>query len=352
VNALVERWPLLSRLARVELAELPTPVELMQGASEKLACEIWVKRDDLSAPHYGGNKVRKLEYLLGHARERRANTLVTAGSVGSHHVFATALYGREHGFETYAVLTPQPYHRHVEEQLRAQLAAGAHLYPAQGLGEVARRMTELSLRLRFWGRRPYVVPLGGSNAFGALAYVNAGLELAHQIDAGLCPDVDGVYVATGTAATVAGLALGLAAGGLRTEVVAVRVFDRLFANRARIAQLISQADGLLRSLEPRFPSVVARAFESVRMDHRELGRGYGYPTPASAAAHELAASDGLTLDETYTSKALASLLRDAGGDRRGKRLLFWHTLSSASLEPFLSQVPEAPERFVQLMTLG
>jgi len=352
VNALVQRWPLLASLARVELASLPTPVAPMARASDKTDCEIWVKRDDLTAPEYGGNKVRKLEYLLGEARSRGVDTLVTAGAVGSHHVFATAYYGREHGFETYAVVTPQPYRRHVEEQLRADLAVGAHLYPARSLRQVARRMVELSARLRFWGRHPWIVPLGGSNVYGTLAFVNAGLELAAQIDAGLCPDFDAVYVATGTSATVAGLALGLAAGGVRTDVVAVRIYDRLFSSRARIGQLIARAEARLRAIEPRFPEVAARALASVQVDARELGRGYGYTTPASEAAAELAASDGLTLDETYTSKALAALLRDVERERRGKKLLFWHTLSSASLEPFLREVPEAPERFVKLMLLS
>lgn len=352
MHALVERWPQLSRLARVGLAQLPTPVELLKGASDKLDTQIWVKRDDLTAAKYGGNKVRKLEYLLGHARERRANTIVTAGSVGSHYVFATALYGREHGMETYAVVTPQPYERHVEEQLRAELAVGAHLYPAESLAGVARRMAELTLRLRFWGRRPYVVPFGGSNLYGTLAFVNAGIELAQQVDAGLCPDFDAIYVATGTCATAAGLALGLAAGGMKTRVVAVRIIDRLFANRARIGALAVQAERHLRLLDPRFPMVADRAISSVELDHQEIGRGYGWPTPASAAARELAASEGLSLDTTYTSKALASLLREATGERRGQKLLFWNTLSSADLQPYIGQVVEAPERFVQLMKLG
>jgi len=352
VNALVERWPLLSSLERVALASLPTAVEPLTRTSDKLETEVWVKRDDLTASAYGGNKVRKLEYLLAHAKSRGADTLVTAGAVGSHHVFATSYFGREHGFETYAVLTPQPYHRHVEEQLRADLAIGAHLYPATGLTEVSRRVAELALRLRFWGRRPQIIPLGGSNVQGTLAFVNAGLELAAQIDAGLCPDVDGVYVATGTAATVAGIALGLAAGGVRTEVVAVRVYGRLFANRARIGQLIARTAALLRSLDPRFPEVSRRALASVRIDGHELGRGYGLPTPGSEAAREIGGSEGLLLDDTYTSKALACLVREAAGERKGRKLLYWHTLSSASLQPFLEGASEPPERFVKLMTLG
>ena len=163
MNVLADRWPPLSKLARVELATLPTPVESLPRISDKLDSEIWVKRDDLTARRYGGNKVRKLEYLLGEACARGANTLITAGAVGSHHVFATALYGRDLGFETYAALTPQPYQRHVEETLRADLTVGAHLYPVSGLGEVMQRMLELSVRLRFWGRKPFIVPPGGSN---------------------------------------------------------------------------------------------------------------------------------------------------------------------------------------------
>ncbi|MDB4976725.1 MAG: D-cysteine desulfhydrase [Myxococcaceae bacterium] len=352
VNALAERWPKLDGLARVQLASLPTPIEPLARISERVDSEVWVKRDDLTAARYGGNKVRKLEYLLGAAKAQRVNTLITTGAVGSHHVFATALYGRELGFETYAALTPQPYQRHVEELLRADLVVGAHLYPAESLAEAAKIMLELSVRLRFWGRRPQLVPLGGSNVQGTLAFVNAGLELAQQIDAGACPDIDALYVATGSAATVSGLALGLAAGGIKTHVVGVRALRGLSSGRLHIEHLIKQADHVLRTLEPRFPDVALRAFASISLDDDELGPGYGLSTPASLAAREFAASEGLVLDETYTSKALAALLRDARGVRRGQRLLYWHTLSSASLEPFLVDAPEAPERFVKLMTLG
>ena len=351
VNALAERWPPLSRLARVQLANLPTPLEPLPRISERVDSEVWVKRDDITAARYGGNKVRKLEYLLGDARQRGANALITTGAVGSHHVFATALYGRELGFDTYAALTPQPYQRHVEELLRADLAVGAHLYPVHNLVEATRRMVELTVRLRFWGQKPYLVPLGGSNVYGTIAFVNAGLELAQQIDAGECPDLDAVYVATGSAATVSGLALGLAAGGVKTQVIGVRVVDRLLANRLRIGHLLSQADAMLRKYEPRFPDVAERALASIALDELELGPGYGLSTPASEAALDFAASEGLSLDQTYTSKTLAALLRDARGTRRGQKLLYWHTLSSASLDPFLVDAPDAPERFVKLMTL-
>jgi 1-aminocyclopropane-1-carboxylate deaminase/D-cysteine desulfhydrase-like pyridoxal-dependent ACC family enzyme len=139
---------------------------------------------------------------------------------------------------------------------------------------------------------------------------------------------------------------------VRTEVVAVRVFGRLFANRARIGQLIHGAASLLRRLEPRFPEVSRRALASVRVDGHELGRGYGVATPGSEAARDIGGGEGLLLDDTYTSKALACLLREAAGAYRGKKLLFWHTLSSADMQPFLQTASEPPERFVKLMTLG
>jgi len=351
VNELFERWPALSALAHVPLAELPTPVEELSQVSHKVDSGVWIKRDDLSARRYGGNKVRKLEFLLGRAKQKGADTLITAGGVGSHHVFATSFYGREHGFETHAVLTPQPYHPHVEDQVRADLAIGTQLYTAKNVSHLVREVLRLATLLRIQGRRPYVVPIGGSNVWGTLGLVNAGLELAKQIDAGLCPDPHAVYVACGSCSTAAGIALGLSAGGVDTKVVAVRVTDRLLANPLQVHRLIHRAEHLLREIEPRFPEVARRAYASVEFDHREFGRGYGLTTPASDAAEHLAAGSGIQLDPTYTGKAFASLLRDAENARRGQPLLFWNTLSSAPLGPFLEGAPEAPERFVRLLTL-
>ncbi len=352
VNELFERWPTLAALAHLKLTELPTPVVHLPRISDKVDSNVWIKRDGLSAPRYGGNKVRKLEFSLGRAQKKGADTLITAGGVGSHHVFATSLYGAEFGFDTHAVLLPQPYHAHVEEQLRADLAIGTHLYAAQHVSQMLREIVRIAARLKLQGKRPYVLPIGGSNVWGTLGYVNAGLELAAQIDARLCPDPDAVFVACGSCATAAGLALGLAAGGVSTSVVAVRVTGRMLANRLVLRRLIWNAQDILRGLEPRFPDVARRAFASLTLDDSELGRGYGLSSPSSEAALALAQREGgVTLDTTYTSKAFASLLRAAEGARRGQKLLFWNTLSNASLAPFLAEAPEAPEEFVKLLTL-
>lgn len=351
MNALAERWPRLQQLPRAAIASLPTPVHSLPAIEKRLDAGVWIKRDDLSAPRYGGNKVRKLEYLLAEAERRGADTLLTNGAVGSHHVFATTLYGRERGMAVHATLTPQPYERHVEEMLRADLAAGAKLYPVPSLLKAAQKLAELSLWARLERRKPFLIPPGGSSVLGTLGYVNAGVELAAQIDAGHCPDPAAVYVACGTCATAAGLALGLTAAGVRTEVVAVRVTDTLFANRIQLTRLVKGAEAMLRAIEPSFPAISRTALASITLSDQEYGRGYGLSTPVSEAAAHVAESEGIKLDATYTSKAFARLLLEADTTRRGKNLLFWHTLSSAPLTPFLAEQPEAPEEFVRLMTL-
>jgi D-cysteine desulfhydrase len=351
VNALAERWPRLLSLPRAAIASLPTPVHRLPAIEKRLDAGVWIKRDDLTAPRYGGNKVRKLEYLLAEAERRGADTLLTTGAVGSHHVFATTLYGRERGFAVHAALTPQPYERHVEEMLRADLAAGAKLYPVPSTLRAAQKLAELALLARLSSRKPFLIPPGGSTVLGTLGYVNAGVELAAQIDAGHCPDPAAIYVACGTCATAAGLALGLAAAGVRTEVVAVRVTDALFANRVQLTRLVKGAEAFLRARDPSFPAISRAALSSLTLSDQEFGRGYGLTTPVSEAAAHVAESEGIKLDAAYTSKAFARLLLEADTTRRGKNLLFWHTLSSAPLAPLLAEQPEAPEEFVRLMTL-
>lgn len=349
VNVLAERWPATGTIPRIALTSLPTPLHALPRVSERLDTQVWIKRDDLTASEYGGNKVRKLEYVLARAEERRADTLVTTGSAGSHHVFATALYGRSHGFTTHAVVTPHPRTQHAEDQLRADLYVGARLHPAQGYPSVAKAVAELVVKLRLSGQRPFVVPAGGSSVYGALGYVNAGLELARQIDAGECADPASVYVACGSCATAAGLALGLAAAGVKTRVVAVRVTDAFMANRVRLSVLVQKATALLRELDARFPDVADRAIDSIHLDDVELGRGAGQATPSAQAAARLAAEEGLTLDSAYTGKAFACLLREAEANMRGKKLVYVHTLSSASLEPYLSDAPVIPPELDALL---
>jgi D-cysteine desulfhydrase len=327
---------LVRRFDPVCLAELPTPVEALTGLGARLGHPaLYAKRDDRSSPVYGGNKVRKLEWLLGAARARGARRVLTMGGSGSNHLLATALFGLRLGLETTGVIFPQPASPAVERQQRAYRGAGVELVPTRSKYLLAPTV----LRTLLWrglrdGRLPALVPGGGSSPLGCLGFVNAGLELAAQVRAGLLPEPAAVFVALGTGGTAVGLALGLRLGGLGTRVVAVRVIDRLVANRLRLRAL---GWALARLIRSHAPGVSLPSDPIANLDLRPgyLGPGYGHPTPQGQRATEVfGAEAGLTLEATYTAKAAAAFLDEAR--REPGPLVFWLTCSSADLGRWLA----------------
>ncbi|MBC7170933.1 MAG: pyridoxal-phosphate dependent enzyme [Polyangiaceae bacterium] len=347
MTQLEDRFPLLKELPRLPLVS-KTPAVPMPLLSEMTGTELWVKRDDLTSARYGGNKVRKLEYLLGEAKNRGAKAVLTTGAFGSHHVLATAIHGAASGFAVHAVVAPQPRTEHVARNLRADLAAGATLHPVARVSAVPFEMRRVERVLRHEGLRPFVIPHGGSTPLGALGYVEAGLELAEQVDAGELPEPEVIYVALGSGGTAAGISIGLAAAGLTTRVVAVRVTGRLIANRFTVRSLVRGAMKLLRERDPRFPAVGELALRHLEIHAQSPSEGYGVSTPATRKALELAAAEGLTADETYTARAIETMMR-AAEEQRFKRGLYWHTLSSADLGLLLARAP-VPPRFLERYT--
>lgn len=339
--SLTERFPGLAKLPKVSLVDAPTRVERMQRLSGFTGREVWVKRDDLTSDVYGGNKTRKLEYLLGDAAARRCDTILTPGALGSHHVLATAVHGERHRFEVHGVLSPQPWNDHVEENLRADLGAGAELHRSPHAVASPALMRALAFRLRSKGKNPYLIPHGGSSPIGTLAYVEAGVELALQIERGELPEPEAIYVALGSGATAVGLSLGLAASGLTIPIVAVRVTPKLLVSHGTLSALRDATLDLLQAKEPRFPAIAELSAKLLDVDDTFGRVGYGVETDETVRARELAAADGIDLDPTYTAPTLAVLLRHVEGGRRA-RVLFWHTLSSADLGPLLRKAPIAP----------
>jgi D-cysteine desulfhydrase len=288
---------------------------------------LFIKHDDVSGLAYGGNKVRKLEFLLGHALAEGRRSLITFGATGSNHVRATAVYGAQLGLRVHAVLSPQPETSYLAANLQADRDAGASIHMVDSYGQALSRGTELREELtQKEGVEPYVIPFGGSDGRGTLGFVNAAFELAGQIAEGLLPEPACIYLPYGSTSTAAGLALGLAALGLRTRVVGVRVVPAEATNPVRTARISDEAAGLLRAADSHFPSVSAT---DMALTIREgfLGEGYAVPTPESQAAVALAASHGLHLETTYTGRALAALTADAG-TLAGKPVLFWNTYNS------------------------
>jgi D-cysteine desulfhydrase len=329
--------PLIPSSSRASLVRAPTPVEAIPGLSAP-GCSLWVKRDDLTHEVYGGNKVRKLEHILEEARQAGATRLVTVGAVGSHHVLATTVFGRRAGFEVEAVLVPQPRTDHVIEVLRADHALGLRAFPVRSWG--AAPVAVLARIVR--GAR--LVPLGGSSVTGTMGYVDAGLELAAQVRAGLVPEPDACIVALGSGGTAAGLAVGFAVAGLRTKVVGVCVSTPPAVLRALVGHLARRCRS---AVGPRARALPLR----LEADDRFLGAGYGWPTPEGLEAIACARGEaGLALDPTYTAKAFACALWWVRA-RRAKHVLYWHTLSSAPMDRLIAgDASEPPRELLSLAT--
>lgn len=317
---------------RCAFGTYPTAVEHLSSLSTDHA-DLWVKRDDRTSPEYGGNKVRKLERILAEALVRGARRVVTVGAVGSHHVLATTLYGRRVGLEVEAVLVPQPCSPHVIEVLRAGLAAGLRAIPVTSWAAVP---LAVASRLR---RGTVFVPVGGSSVRGSMGYVDAARELAAQVRAGELPEPDECVVALGSGGTAAGLAAGFAVEGLATRVVGVCVAAPAWLVRASAARLAARCARAVRwSATER--SLAASELRLV-VDERFLGAGYGFATSDGESSSRAAAAVGMVLDPTYTAKAFAAALWHVRA-RRGPRVLYWHTLSSAPMAPLLEGAPEVP----------
>jgi 1-aminocyclopropane-1-carboxylate deaminase/D-cysteine desulfhydrase-like pyridoxal-dependent ACC family enzyme len=334
---LFRRFPgIAGRIPHLPLTTLPTPVERLAIGDAPL----WVKRDDRTGEAYGGNKVRKLEFLLGEARHRGAPRLVTAGAAGSHHCLATTVYGREHGFDLTLVLFPQPPTPHVREVLGAVAARGAEIRPVPRMELVPAGLLRERLRHRRSGC--VVIPPGGSSPAGTLGYVSAGLELAEQVEAGEMPAPDVVHVAAGTLGTAVGIAIGLEMAGLPARVHAVRVVGRLVANPRAVR-------GLVRRTLQRLGEAGDAGAMLARIDlsGSHLGPGYGVATPAGAAAIHEAARSGLVLDSTYTGKVAAAALGAATTDPERVHL-YWHTLS-ATTPAVPAGAPPLPDAALRLL---
>ena len=313
-RALFERLPRLADLVPfLPLADgLPTQTEQLDDG-------LWVKRDDRTSSHYGGNKVRKFEFLLPVA-QRRGGPVVTAGGIGSHHVLAAAVHAGRIGLDLEALLYPQPPTADVERTQRE--LAGLDTVRVTRIPSPYLMPVALAAHLaRLAPRRPYLLWPGASTPLGALGYVSAGVELVDAFrDAGRAePDV--VVVPLGSGGTAVGIAVGLVlAGWRRAHVLAVRAADALVTNAAVLAGLEAGMAALL--------ALAGWRPHPARVDVARdwFGPGYGHPTAAGEAATDRAAELGLELEPTYTAKAFAAALDQ---HRRGRRVVFVQTFAGS-----------------------
>ena len=319
----------LARFNPVRFAHLPTPFEPLPGLTEHLARPggggpaVWIKRDDCTGLAGGGNKTRKLEYLVGDALANDADTLVTQGAVQSNHVRQTAAAAARFGMRCEIILehrtgsTAVDYNRSGNVLLDELL--GARIRTVPGGTDMNQKLAEVAAEVADAGGRPYVIPGGGSNSIGALGYAECALELVAQAnEAGL--EIDRIVTATGSAGTQAGLVAGLAVMGADIPVLGIGVRapkDVQEANVFRLAQdtaaLLGHQDRVTRDM------VVA--------DCDFVGAGYGLIDEAVIEALKtVARTDGILLDPVYSGKAMKGLLALSNrGDFDGETIAFLHT---------------------------
>jgi L-cysteate sulfo-lyase len=315
----------IDRFPRVSLGHFPTPLEPMPNLERHLGGpRLWVKRDDCTGLGGGGNKVRKLEFLLADARAKGADCVITIGALQSNHARQTAAACAKLGIECHLILRrgvpldTDAYNASGNVLLNGLFGARVTVIAREASRE--REMEALARRLRAEGRRPYCIPLGGTDAIGDLGYAECARELLGQCAAaGVGPTH--VVVATGTGGTQAGLVAGLQVLGSRTRVVGISVEGReaqqaetVFRHAAAAAQALGDASPLPR--------------EAVEVLGGYFGPGYGLPCPEMEGALRLAARrEGLLLDPVYTGKAMAGLIGLARGGRftAGDTVVFLHT---------------------------
>jgi D-cysteine desulfhydrase len=341
---------LKSRLPYVSLGSFPTPVERLSGLARHLGTpELFIKRDDRSSHIYGGNKVRKLEYILGEALARKKTHTITFGYAGSNHTLAVAVFARRLGLQPVSLHLPQPNARYLRKNLLYQKLLGTELHHYESLRSIyAGTLVTATKVLLKTARMPAVIPPGGSNVPGVIGMMGSVFELHRQIRDGTLPEPDVIYLPLGSCGTGAGIALGIKALGLKTRIRAVRVSERGQSSFKTVCSLFSRTAKRLQKLVPSFPRVALRE-EDFEVCHDYLGQGYAHFTEEGmSAVRLLSQTDGIPLDGTYSGKAMAALIDDATkGDIGNRVTLFWNTYNSVDFEETVGGIDfrELPEGY-------
>jgi D-cysteine desulfhydrase len=352
---LLARFPRLAgRVPRVELSAGPSPVSRLAKLSAALGRDdVWLKNDGLFGTIYGGNKPRKLQFVLADALRRGARSVLTTGTIGTNHGLATTLYARELGLETALLLTYEEPSDEAVTTLLRMAGAGARIhytrsYPLTALGApyfIAR------YRLRD-GRMPYLLGPGGSSPLAALGYVDAAFELAEQVRGGELPEPAWIVIPLGTGGTVAGLLAGLRLAGLDTRILAVAVTRAPTTWRPAVTRLArAAARRVARHSGER--EIAHVRLDGLRVEDGWLGPGLGRESAAGSAAQAMLDDlEGLHLDPVYTAKSMAALIDLAKAGALPGPVLFWHTFNAIPLpDPDPAAASRIPARLRRVCRL-
>lgn len=316
----------LTRFPRLEFIGAPTPLEYLPRFSDYLGRDIFIKRDDVTPMAMGGNKLRKLEFLAADALREGADTLITAGAIQSNHVRQTAAVAAKLGLHC-AALLENPIGTQAENYLTNGNRLLLDLFNVQvemveALTDPTAQLDELATRLEAQGFRPYVIPVGGSNALGALGYVESALEIVQQCEGAV--SLSSVIVASGSAGTHAGLAVGLEQLLPDVELIGVTVSRSVADQKPKVVTL-QQAVA---------EQLALKATADIQLWDDYFAPGYGTPNEEGMDAVKLLARlEGILLDPVYTGKAMAGLI-DGIEQKRFKDegpILFVHTGGAPAL---------------------
>ena len=313
----------LTDFPNIPLAQLPTPLYKLEHLSRSLGKNIYIKRDDMTGVALGGNKVRKLEFLLADAREKGRDVVLTAGGPQSNHAMLTAACASRLGMRAILVLKKRGELSGGNLILDGIFGAEVRFVDSDSYDDVYAEMDRLMEDLRREGHAPYAIPVGGSVPLGSLGYVNCALEIANQAqDMGVT--FDSVVSAAGSGGTYAGLTYGAKLFLPGTRSVGIGVCDDPFADIAW--DLMNGVKDLLQSDVP-----VER--EDIHIEYA-IGPGYAIPSPEGCAAvRRLAREEGILADPVYTGKALAGFFRllEEGYFDQDEEILFVHTGGAGAL---------------------
>lgn len=321
----------LAKFPRIRLGHGPTPLEPMKNLSRLLGGpNLWIKRDDCTGLATGGNKTRKLEYLMADAVAQGADTVITQGATQSNHARQTVAAACRLGMQSHVILEDRTGYTRTEYKKSGNVfldeLMGASLSEVPANSDMDQAMARLADELRARGRKPYVIPGGGSNAIGALGYVTCALELAHQAN-DMALDIDCLVHATGSAGTQAGLVVGLEGARARIPLLGIGVRAPRAAQEQKVYDLALKTADLLG-----VPGSVARESVVANCDH--VGEGYGLPTAGMIEAVTLVArTEGILLDPVYSGKGMAGLIElcRQGHFKPGQDVVFLHTGGAVGL---------------------
>lgn len=332
------------------IGSFPTPVQKLKH----LACDnLWIKRDDLSSPTYGGNKIRKLEFILGEVIERKKKHVVTIGAIGTNHGLATAIHCNRLGINCTLILFKQPVTPNVKQNLLL-----FKKFNASAIYKKTMLRTVLSFYITRRLRNPnaYFLFAGGSNIQGTIGFVNAAFELKSQVEQGLIPEPSHIFCPAGSNGTAAGLMLGTLLAGLDTTLIGVRVTpSHLGPLQTCTGDTVRRlAESTYNYLKQRCRDLPEVSITTPALVEDQFGEGYGCITDECRDAyHLLKDKEDINLDPTYTSKTFAAVLDHCKTHPKNSRpVLYWHTYNSVDMSSHTASVdyrdlPKKLQRFIE-----